>query len=331
MSSGQVKKLYIIQILEILKNYSDIDHPLLQREIIDHMRRDYNVECERKAIGRNIENLKDIGYDIEYNNGYYLVEREFEESELRFLVDSILASRYIPVGQAKDLIKKLTDQSNVYFKDKVKHISNITNMDHQETNEMFYTIDILSEAIAKKKQVIFFYRKYNLEKKLVNTSTDKHIVNPYQIILANGKYYLIGNVDKYDNVTHFRIERIWDIEIEPSKRKDPKMVNELKNGLDLPKHMLEHIYMFGGESIPVTLRIDNQVIDDIIDWLGTEIEIIQEENGTHSQVMFKANQNAMKYWAMQFGEKVVVIKPESLRVQVKGSILNIKKNYFEEG
>ena len=330
MPNGQIKKLYIVQILDILKNYSDIDHPLLQRDIIEHMKKDYDVECERKAIGRNIENLKDVGYDIEYNNGYYLVERDFEESELRFLVDSILASRFIPVGQAKTLINKLTEQSNIYFKDKVKHISNITNMDHQETNEMFYTIDILSEAIALKKQVKFFYRKYDLDKKLINTSIDKHLVNPYQIILANGKYYLIGNVDKYNNVTHFRVERIWDIEMETSMRKDPKQVNELKNGFDLPKHMLEHIYMFSGESIPVTLRIDNEVIGDIIDWLGTEIDIIEEEDGKHSRVMFKANQNAMKYWAMQFGERVVVLKPESLRQQVKDLILNIKKNYFEE-
>lgn len=330
MTNGQIKKLYIIQILEILKKYSDIDHPLIQRDIIDYMRRDYNVECERKAIGRNIENLRDVGYEIEYNNGYYLVAREFEESELRFLVDSILASRYIPIRQAKDLIQKLTSQSNVYFKDKVKHISNIANMDHQETNEMFYTIDILSEAIAAKKQVRFFYRKYNLDKKLVNTSIDKHLVNPYQIILANGRYYLVGNMDKYDNVTHFRIERIWDIEMETSKRKDSKKVNELKQGFDLPKHMLEHIYMFSGESVTVTLRIDNEVIGDVIDWLGTEIDIAEEDDGKHSQVTVKANQNAMKYWAMQFGEKVVVLKPEALRKQVKALISNIHKNYFVE-
>ena len=88
--------------------------------------------------------------------------------------------------------------------------------------------------------------------------------------------------------------------------------------------------MFSGESIPVTLRIDNEVIGDIIDWLGTEIDIIEEEDGKHSRVMFKANQNAMKYWAMQFGERVVVLKPESLRQQVKDLILNIKKNYIEE-
>ena len=330
MADGQVKKLYIIQILEILKKYSGIDHPLLQKDIIEYMKKDYNVECERKAVGRNIDNLKDVGYDINYDNGYYLVEREFEESELRFLVDSILASRYIPVKQAKDLIQKLTGQSNVYFKDKVKHIYNIAYMDHQETNEMFYTIDILSEAIAGKKQVKFFYRKYNLDKTLVNTSVDKHLVNPYQIILANGKYYLVGNVDKYDNVTHFRIERIWDIELEAAKRKDSKKVTELKHGFDLPKHMLEHIYMFSGDSIPVTLRIENEVVDDIIDWLGTEIEIVQEKDGIHSLIMFKANQNAMKYWAMQFGEKVVVLKPESLRQQVKELILNITENYFKE-
>lgn len=327
MPQGQIKKLYILQILEILQKYSDCDHPLLQKDIVQLMQRNFGVECERKAIGRNIENLKDLGYDIGYAAGYYLVERPFEEGELRLLVDAVLASRYIPVKQAKDLVEKLTAQSSIYFRKKVKHICNIRNMEHQDSNELFYNVEMLSQAIEEKKQVLFFYKKYNLEKKLISTSLDKHQVNPYQIVVANGKYYLVGNIDKYDNVTHFRVERISEIEIADISRKDPKCLNDMKNGFDLPRHMGEHIYMFGGESKQITMRAKNEAIDDVLDWLGTDIDIKPETGKDTCIVRVKANENAMKYWALQFGERVTVLEPESLRTSIMKALEAINRNY----
>lgn len=329
MTQGQIKKLYIVQILEILKKYSDSEHTLQQKDIIRLMLRDFGVECERKAVGRNIENLKDIGFDIEYDNGYYLVERPFEESELRLLVDAVLASRYIPVNQARDLIEKLADQSNVYFRKKVKHICNIKNMEHQESNELFYNIDILSQAIEGKIQVLFYYKKYNLEKKLINTSPGKHRVNPYQIVLANGRYYLVGNIDKYDNIIHFRVERIGGIEITDSTRKDPKCLPEMKNGFDLPRHMVEHVYMFGGESKQIKLRARNDAIGDVLDWLGMDIDIMPEEGKDTFIVRANVNENAMKYWALQFGERVTVLEPQSLRDSILEALETISGNYSQ--
>ena len=108
MSSGQAKKLYIMYILEILKKYSDDRHRLKQQDIIDIMKKDYDVACERKAVARNISDLQELGYDIETGGGYYLAERDFEDSELRLLIDSVLASRYIPAKQAKDLVDRET-------------------------------------------------------------------------------------------------------------------------------------------------------------------------------------------------------------------------------
>lgn len=39
--------------------------------------------------------------------------------------------------------------------------------------------------------------------------------------------------------------------------KPMKKVKGLENGLNLPKHMAEHIYMFTGESAAVTFRAKN--------------------------------------------------------------------------
>ena len=57
MSRGEIKKLYILYILEILKKYSDPEHKLKQQDIIRYMEKDYGVVCERKTIWRNCNNL----------------------------------------------------------------------------------------------------------------------------------------------------------------------------------------------------------------------------------------------------------------------------------
>ena len=41
----------------------------------------------------------------------------------------------------------------------------------------------------------------------------EYVINPYHMAAREGKYYLICNYNKYDDVTNYRIDRICDIEI----------------------------------------------------------------------------------------------------------------------
>ena len=115
------KKMLIVHILDILRRYSDADHRLSQKDILEILRREYETEADRKAIKRNLTNLMEAGYPIEYTerirknaNGdeeiictdWYL-EREFSDSELRLLIDSLLFSKHIPYSQCKELIEKI--------------------------------------------------------------------------------------------------------------------------------------------------------------------------------------------------------------------------------
>lgn len=103
------KKLTILCILEILKNNSDEEHPLTQAEIIKLLYGIYGMECERKSISASIQSLIDFGYDIVKRGraGYYLNSRELEDSEIRFLIDAVFASKNIPSKQALTLAQKL--------------------------------------------------------------------------------------------------------------------------------------------------------------------------------------------------------------------------------
>ena len=63
----QPKKLIILNILAILKKYTDEEHRLSQKEIADLLLSEYGMRVDRKAIRRNILNLIDCGYDIEFS------------------------------------------------------------------------------------------------------------------------------------------------------------------------------------------------------------------------------------------------------------------------
>ena len=108
--------------------------------------------------------------------------------------------------------------------------------------------------------------------------------------------------------------------------KPVREVDEFQNGLNLPKHMAEHVYMFSGKSQLVRLRVSESGINDVIDWLGSDIQITRESKDT-LLVDVTANPQAMKYWAVQFGEKVEILLPEALREEVRELVTKIYNKY----
>ena len=117
------KKMLNMLILDVLKEYSDSEHRLLQQDIIDHLENDYGISCERRSVKSNIVSLRDMGYKIKSDKGYYLETREFSDAELRLLIDSIFTSGAITNREAHQLAKKLEKFSNKFFK---SHLTSIT-------------------------------------------------------------------------------------------------------------------------------------------------------------------------------------------------------------
>ena len=150
------KKLLTIYILEILKEYSDEEHPMLQNDIINKLDINYNMSCDRKSVGANIQILEDIGYNIvKTGKGVYLGERELENSEISFLIDAIFSSHSIESGQSKKLIDKLMKILSCYKRKNYNYVFNANNVIKTDNKQVFYNIDLLNEAIDKRTFAIF--------------------------------------------------------------------------------------------------------------------------------------------------------------------------------
>lgn len=349
MYVAQPKKMLIMNILDILKKYTDENHCLSQKEITEILKSEYDMIVDRKAVKRNLMNLIDFGYEIEYSESvrmvpnrltgkleenyilsdFYLI-RDFTDSELRLLIDSLLFSKHIPYKQCRELISKLEGLSNRYFHSRVNHIKTMQDLSLQ-SQQLFYTIEVLDEAISKHRQISFIYNSYGTDKKLHPKRNKKgniheYIVNPYQIATANGHYYLICNYDRYDNVANYRLDRITNIKMLQTSSKPMEKVKGLENGFNLPKHMAEHIYMFAGESGTVIFRAKKYLINDIIDWFGGGITFFDETDEEIS-VRVCVNFAAMRRWALQYALHTKILSPVSLLNQVKNDIKKAMENY----
>lgn len=320
------KKMLNMLILEILRTYSDEQHSLTQQEIIKLLDKNYGMECDRRSVKNNILSLKEMGYDISMEKGYRLLSREFDDAELRILIDSVLFSKSISTRQAKALIEKIRGLASNFFKAKVSHISNLPELNRTINKQAMYALDAINDAIAEKKKISFVYNTIGPDLKLHSRRDEAYIVNPYQIVANNNRFYLIGNYDKYDNVSHYRIDRMTEVRKLDAKIKPMKQVPELKEGLNLPKHMAEHIYMFSGQSIEVKLVTSEDMIAQIEDWFGKDIRIICVEDGKVT-VRLRCNEQAMRFWALQYGPYVEMIAPASLRNQIKEDVKGMMDKY----
>lgn len=326
--SIESKGLALLRILQIFEKYSDTDHPLTQKDIGDYLERDYGIVIERKNIGRKISLLKEAlekeGIYIEsVRQGSYLDSRKIEDSELRMLIDGVLSSKYITAKHSKELIEKLCGLSNVYFRSHVKNIYTVNDWNKSDNQQLFYSIELIDEAIASKKQISFNFNKYGVDKKLKKTAT--HVVSPYQLILHNQRYYLFAYKEKWKSMGYFRLDRITDMKILDDVATDLRTIEGYKNGIDYKELSMSRPYMFADKAETVEFLCEEQIIDQVIDWFGYDITMTKV--GDKVKVRLKVSPNAMEYWAMQYMNYVEVISPTHLRETIKKNIAKAQEKY----
>ena len=154
------KKMLNMLILELLKVYSDEKHKLTQQDIIRLLRTEYGVEnCDRRSVKANVLSLVDMGYDISMDEGqgYYLMERDLEDEELRWLIDAVLFSKAMTASQAQRLIKKLERFGTKYFEPKVSHVRTTPNIPRTKNAHVMMNVSAINDAIDMKKKISFRY------------------------------------------------------------------------------------------------------------------------------------------------------------------------------
>lgn len=308
--------------MEILYRCSSEEHKLTQKDIIQHLFDDYEMEVSRNTLSQYLGELKRNGY-IEGTRGVWC-KRIFSNSELAILANSITAVKTVPSRDIQYLIEKLKNMAEPEKRKEFCHSYFLADVNHTDNKNVGKIMGIISQAIECKKKIEIRGCLYDVNGVLQEGKT--YIVNPYYIVAEKSRYYLICLGDRGD-LEPRRIDRISTVKILTERRVEICEIEKYKNHtFQIEEYMKEHIYMYSGESARVTLKIQKTSIGDFIDWFGKDYRKIEEQD-EKIIIQIKANMDAVYFWALQYSKIAEVLSPKSLRDKIREGAINITKMY----
>lgn len=324
------KKSSIILVLEILRHFSDETSFLTQNEIATKIYEQYGLKLERKSIAASLKTLEELGHDIIYKKGHgvALVERMFDDSEAKYLIDLVFSSRSLSGSHALGIVNKIKNTLSIKENANYEYVENSKEINRTQNKEVFLNIEIINEAIKQNKWVGFKYMTYD-ENGQPTFRFNGYIfhASPCALVSSQGRYYLLAYRYKYNNVNSYRIDYIKDIYIMEERERIPlNELDEFKNYENITQYINDHIYMFGGPIIDATLEIfDPHTLIYIYDWFGKNATFYKEDNRMFLKI--RSNGNALFYWLMQYSHLVKILAPKSLQEKVVQAAEEIIEKY----
>lgn len=313
-------KLRLLYLAKIIYDCTDENHFLTTSQLIKKLETDYGISSHRTTIAADIAVLKQFGMDIQITkssqNQYNLVSREFDDAELKTLIDAVETARFISKIKSKILADKL---ARLAGKNKATDFRRNVSVERRikTDNEMIFIVsDTVNEAINKHRKITFYYFEYTVNKeKRLRHGGYKYVVSPYKLVWNGEFYYLVGYCEKHNAVSSFRIDRI---------ASQPEILEEsalpLPENFDLDKHLNTMFHMFSAKREIVTLRCDNSVIGSVLDKFGINTQILNKTETTFDINVEVAITNIFFCWVFGFGGKVKIKSPENVKEKFKNML-----------
>lgn len=319
------KKLKLLYIADLLRRRSDEEHTLTIQEISDYLA-EMGIKAERKSLYDDLNLLRDFGYDIisvkAKHYGYYLAGREFEDVELKLLVDAVQSSRFITRKKSTELIKKLESLSSEYAASRLDRQVYVANRIKNSNESIYYNVDKIHRAIHSDRNITFKYFDWTSKKeKQFRHDGKTYNVSPWALSWSDENYYLIGYED--GAIKHYRVDRMMYIAQTGEKREGEEKFGEF----DLSLYSQKFFKMFDGKSETVTLKCASSLSGVIIDRFGKDVKIYDDDGDSFKVDINIALSDMFFGWAMSFGEKLTVEKPAHVRASLRDYAKKILEQY----
>ena len=160
-SINQKRKLLCL--MQILLEQTDEDHFLPLARLTELLAQQ-GIEAERKSL---YDDMEQFGVDVEFvkGSGYHVPNRTFQLAELKLLVDSVQASKFITCKKSMELIKKLESLTSVHQARQLQRQVFVAGRIKAMNESVYYNIDRIHMAIGQNRQIGFRYFEYTVEKK----------------------------------------------------------------------------------------------------------------------------------------------------------------------
>ena len=326
----ELTKIRLLRMLEIFRE-TDEDHPYTAHQLKEKLML-YGIEAERKAILRDVAALQECGHEIllhaDNKRGYYLAAREFEDWELKVLMDAAVGANFLTEENSKKLALKICSLASADGQKTLKGATPILSDVKNGSPTTKNAIDLILTAIRRKRMISFqyLYTDENMEKKLSYDGM-RYSVSPYALIWRQDKYYLIGSHKKYQTLSYYRLDRIRNADITEESTLPKEEILGQNADWKLRDYINRNLFNYSGEASCIQLAVDRNCMWVIEDAFGEQYEVVSV-NETKAIVSVTVSDGwGLNAWLLQHGDSIQVLEPQTVRNQVIALLNQIQKRY----
>lgn len=199
-------------ILKLLYENTDTEHSMDTYQIMDALESMGYGRPDRKTIDANIKYLiEDMGFGIIKEKGkpnrYRWVEREFDLSELKMVVDAIHASRFISSKKGREIVAKLKDLTSAHQAALLNREIHTCHTYKRDGSNALKTVDTVLDCIRGNCRLSFQLADFDIYKNEVLKENGRILeVSPYSLVWINDYGYMLGRVAGSFAISVYRID-----------------------------------------------------------------------------------------------------------------------------
>ena len=328
MAETKGKKALSLCILRVLEQHAGKAHPLTTRSIIEYLREDFGMVAERKAIGRNLILLSEMGFPLstyqDNGKGYYLIPREEPLLSRPFAVgtsEGVVLDAFLRAPRSEEadaVIAHLNGAVPVYVADAERM---------QLAPRVFENLALLKQAIAQRVQISFRYLLAAENGSYVPQRETPLTVSPYALFLAEGYYYVIVSVSGYGRLIHYRCDLMEQLTLTDQPARESSTMIECQNGLDVAAYVDRTIYRTDVRETH-TLLCAKQLAGELLDAFGDAVrmrpegETIRAEIDAPWEMIHRFMGNHLKH--------TTLLAPAWRRAQMREELLSALSTYPQD-
>lgn len=302
-------KKRILYLIEILKKNSNFDRHLTLDEIITLLE-EKNIKVDnRKTLYDDFKILNECGYNVEYDNGYYLLDCPFNLSEIKIIQDSINSLKNLDTSFKNDINNKLY---SFISSDEEKLLEEIKYTNTQKAQKLLPKMEDILEAIKNHKMVSITTKNNQIQD-----------IFPIFIHRANDYYYFYFHYQDNNKIYHYRFDNIKDV-----------LIKDTVDNINIPtKKIISHInessnsfYTKETTKVNITFKTDSNMDSNLIGRLSDDFPgiIINKDKAT----LFVSINQIFFSKILAYGNEIK-ISDETIAYQYVEYLKSIQNNYLD--
>ncbi|MEE1086527.1 MAG: WYL domain-containing protein [Schaedlerella sp.] len=331
MSRGKNQKFKLYYLAKIMLEKTDEEHYITMPEIMAQLGR-FDVTADRKSIYSDLRDLEKLGIEVEgepIGKGYHyhVINRQFELPELKLLVDSIQASKFITEKKTNQLIKKLEGLVSEHEAKQLHRQVHVAGRIKTMNESIYYNVDAIHDAIAENRKIRFQYFKWNVKKQIeLRHDGAYYHISPWGLSWDDENYYLIGFDSQAQKIKHYRVDKMLHISLSDEEREGKEHFKKV----DMAAYAKKSFGMYGGEEQTVKLLVNNSLAGVIIDRFGKDVMMIPVDDFHFTVNVDVKVSDQFISWIFAIGDGAKIIGPEPVLEHVKEYIARLNRQYLED-